>query len=80
MGLAFLETPSGKPARLVLLAAYDNPREDTTWEIPPSAPLEGARVSWVRAGRLVVARNGAKPVFSASFARDDPTAGDDFTP
>ncbi len=63
----------------MLLAAYDNPREDTTWDIPPSAPLDGARVSWVRAGRLVVG-NGAKPVFTASFDREDPTATDDFTP
>ena len=78
--LAFLETPARKPARLVLLAATDNPREDVTWELPASLPLEGARVTWARAGKLVVGKTGAKPLFTASFARQDATEGDDFTP
>ncbi len=80
LGLAFLETPTRKPARLVLLASYDNPREDTTWELPPSAPLAGARVSWARPGRLVVGKNGGKPVFTASFEREDASAAEAFTP
>jgi hypothetical protein len=80
LGLAFLETPARKPARLVLLAAYDNPRADTSWELPPSAPVEGTRVFWPRPGRLVVGKTTARPVFTASFLRDDAAAGDTFTP
>ena len=79
-GLAFLETPPRKAARLVLLGATDNPREDTTWELPASAPVDGARVFWTRPGRLVVGKTTSKPVFTASFSREDPDAGSDFTP
>jgi hypothetical protein len=79
-GLAFLERPKNKPARLVLLGAYDNAREDTSWELPADAELEGARVFWARPGKLVVGKSTAKPVFTASFARQNPNPVETFTP
>jgi hypothetical protein len=80
LGLAFLETPAKKPPRLVLLGAYDNPREDATWDLPPTAELDGARVFWTRPGKLVVGKTTTRPFFSASFDREDASAADTFTP
>jgi hypothetical protein len=71
--LAFLEAPSARPARLVLLAELDNPTGDTTWDLPPTAPLEGALVFWAGSGKLVVGKTQMRPVFSASFTKE--TAG-----
>ena len=64
----------------MLLSAYDNPREDTTWELPPATELDGARVFWPRPGKLVVGKTTTRPVFSASFDRVDDSASDTFTP
>ena len=50
-GLAFLETPKARPGRLVLLANYESPREDVSWDLPPDADLEGARVILVSPGQ-----------------------------
>ena len=80
LALAFLETPPRKPARLVLLAATDNPREDVTWDLPPATSLEGARVFWARSGKLVVGKTSTTPLFTASFTRRDAAAEDSFTP
>jgi hypothetical protein len=70
VALAFLETPAGAPARLVLLAEFDNPSGDNTWPLPASARLDGARVFWAGPGKLVVGRTALKPLFATSFVRD----------
>jgi hypothetical protein len=70
--LAFLEVPATKPARLVLLAEVDNPTGDTTWDLPPTTPLDGAGVFWAGASKLVVGRTAMRPVFSAAFSKDAP--------
>jgi hypothetical protein len=70
--LAFLEAPAARPARLVLLAELDNPTGDTTWDLPPTAPLEGTSVFWAGSGKLVVGKTQLRPVFSAAFTKDSP--------
>jgi len=65
--LAFLEQPVAHPARLVLVAALDNPTGDTTWDLPADAKIDGASVSWAGAGKLVVRRTTLHPIFSATF-------------
>jgi hypothetical protein len=74
--LAFVETPAAGKPRLVLLAEFDNPTGDTTWDLPPSASVpasvEGVRVLWSGPGKLVVARSPTKPLFSASFVKERP--------
>jgi hypothetical protein len=70
VALAFLETPAGAPARLVLLAEFDNPNGDNTWPLPASARLDGARVFWAGPGKLVVGRTALKPLFATSFVRE----------
>jgi hypothetical protein len=70
--LAFLESPAGKPARLVLLAELDNPTGDTTWDLPPAASTDGALVFWAGAGKLVVGKTQMRPIFSASFTKETP--------
>ena len=79
-GLAFLESPKNKPARLVLLGAYDNPREDTGWDLPAGADLEGARVFWIRPGKLAVGKAPTHAIFTASFAHQNAGAADTFDP
>jgi hypothetical protein len=69
--LAFLETPLGAPARLVLLAEYDNPNGDNHWVLPAGAHLDGARVFWAGAGKLVVGKTIMRPIFATSFARQE---------
>ena len=71
MALAFLETPSSAPSRLVLLAEFDNPTGDTTWPLPPAAHLEGSRVFWAGMGKLVVGKTALHPIFATSFSRGD---------
>jgi hypothetical protein len=69
--LAFVEVPAAAAPRLVLVAEYDNPSGDTTWDLPASASsLDGARVFWAGPGKLVVGRSVGKPLFAASFTRD----------
>jgi hypothetical protein len=71
--LAFVETPpAGKPPRLVMLAEVGNPTGDTTWDLPPSTPVDGVRVLWSGASKLVVAKTPTHPLFSASFVREKP--------
>jgi hypothetical protein len=70
--LAFLESPADRPARLVLVAALDNATGDTTWDLPPTAALDGAAVSWAGAGKLVVSKTPTRPIFSASFTTEAP--------
>jgi hypothetical protein len=70
--LAFLELRPRAPARLVLLAEYDNPTGDTTWDLPPTAALDGARVFWAGSGKLVVGRSSMKPIFAATFFKEKP--------
>jgi hypothetical protein len=79
-GLAFLETPKGRPGRLVLLGNYETAHEDVSWDLPADADLDGARVIWSRPGKLVVGKPGGKPVFTASFARQNPHPVETFTP
>jgi hypothetical protein len=67
--LAFLESPTEGPAHLVLLAEFDNPTGDTTWDLPPAVSIEGARVFWAGPGRLVVGKTVTHPIFSASFQK-----------
>ena len=70
--VAFLELRPHAPARLVLLAEYDNPTGDTTWDLPAGAPLDGARVFWAGAGKLVVGKSSMRPIFAASFFKEKP--------
>ncbi len=72
VSLAFIEARPPDPARLVLLAEIDNPSGDTTWDLPASPPLEGARVFWSGPDRLVVGKTVTKPAFTASFVKDKP--------
>lgn len=67
--LAFIESPTVGPARLVLLAEYDNATGDTTWDLPAAAAVDAARVFWAGPGRLVVGKSLTKPLFSASFQK-----------
>jgi hypothetical protein len=70
--VAFLELRSHAPARLVLLAEFDNPTGDTTWDLPASAALEGARVFWAGSGKLVVGKSSMRPIFAATFLKEKP--------
>jgi hypothetical protein len=70
--LAFLETPAEAPARLVLLAEFDNPTGDTTWDLPAAMRLDGARVFWIAPGTLAVGKNAMKPLFTTSFVKEVP--------
>jgi hypothetical protein len=70
--VAFLELRPHGPARLVLLAEYDNATGDTTWDLPAGAALEGARVFWAGAGKLVVGKSSMRPIFAATFFKEKP--------
>jgi hypothetical protein len=70
--LAFVETPPAAKPRLVLLSEIDNRTGDTTWDLPATAPLDGARVLWAGPGKLVVARTATHPLFTASFLKETP--------
>ncbi len=70
VSLAFLETKPATPARLILLADYDNPSGDTNWDLPPTASLDGARVFWSGPGKLVVGKTVTRPTFAASFVKE----------
>ena len=72
VALAFLERPASDAPRLILLAEFDNPTGDTTWTLPQSTRLEGARVFWAGPGKLVVGRTALKPLFATSFERERP--------
>jgi hypothetical protein len=65
--LAFIELRPPAAARLVLLAEFDNPSGDTTWDLPVGAALEGVRVSWAGPGKLLVGRASMRPLFAAPF-------------
>ncbi|HVR64614.1 MAG TPA: hypothetical protein VMU50_22085 [Polyangia bacterium] len=67
--VAFVESPAKAPARLVLLAEFDNATGDTTWNLPPAASIEGVRVFWAAAGHLIVGKSPTHPLFSASFQK-----------
>ena len=64
--LAFLELPATRPPRLVLVADVDDPKGDTTWDLPADAKLDGAAVAWSGRDKLVVRRAATRPIFSAS--------------
>jgi hypothetical protein len=70
--LAFLEVRASGPPRLVLLAEFDNATGDSTWDLPASATLEGARVFWAGPGKLVVGKSIMRPLFATSFTKDRP--------
>jgi hypothetical protein len=70
--LAFLELRPAKPARLVLLAEFDNPTGDTIWELPANLTLEGSQVFWANHGKLVVGKSVLKPVFATPFTKEPP--------
>jgi hypothetical protein len=70
--LAFLESPAGRAPRLVLVAALDNATGDTTWDLPPTAAIDGAAVSWAGSGKLVVSKTPTRPIFSTSFTTEAP--------
>jgi hypothetical protein len=70
--LAFIEVREQGPPRLVLLAQFDNPTGDTTWDIPASASLDGARVFWSGPGKLTVGKTLMRPLFATSFTREIP--------
>jgi hypothetical protein len=70
--LAFLEVRASGPPRLVLLAELDNPTGDSTWDLPASATLDGARVFWAGPGKLVVGKSIMRPLFATSFTKDRP--------
>jgi hypothetical protein len=70
--LAFVEWPAGKAPRLVLLAQFDNPSGDTTWDLPASAASEGTHVYWKGGGKLIVGKSALHPLFSTSFEKEKP--------
>jgi hypothetical protein len=70
--LAFLEARGSSPARLVLLAQFDNPTGDVNWSLPDSAKLDGARVFWAGPGKLVVGKTAMRPVFATTFQKESP--------
>jgi hypothetical protein len=70
--LAFLEARPAGPARLVLLAQFDNATGDVTWNLPDTAKLDGARVFWAGARKLVVGKTAMRPVFATSFEKESP--------
>lgn len=76
LSLAFLEVRTPSPPRLVLLAEFDNPTGDTTWDLPVTAPTDGAEVFWAGAGKLVVGRSALKPIFSTRFEKEKPVKFD----
>ncbi|HEY0711798.1 MAG TPA: hypothetical protein VGF45_03935 [Polyangia bacterium] len=68
--LAFVENRPEKPARLVLLAEFDNPTGDTFWDLPAMASLEGAQAYFTGHDRLVVGKSALKPLFAAPFTKE----------
>ena len=70
LSLAFLEQPAARPARLVLVAAFDNPKGDTTWDLPADAKIDGASVLWAGTGKLIVRKTAVRPIFTASFVTE----------
>jgi hypothetical protein len=68
--LAFVENRPEKPARLVLLAEYDNPTGDTFWDLPPGASMDGAQAYFTGHDRLVVGKSALKPLFAAPFTKE----------
>jgi hypothetical protein len=68
--LAFLELPAGHPARLVLVAEFNDPAGDVTWDLPVDAKIDGASVSWAGTGKLIVKKAAMRPIFSASFVTE----------
>ena len=69
-GLAFLELSAAHPARLVVLAAVDDPAGDMTWDLPADANIDGASVIWAGTGKLVVRKTALRPIFSTSFVTE----------
>jgi hypothetical protein len=70
--LAFIEAPAIRPPRLVMLADFDNPTGDTTWDLPASTPLDGIRVFWSGSSKLIVGKTPTHPLFSTSFEKQLP--------
>ncbi|HEY0710639.1 MAG TPA: hypothetical protein VGG33_27800, partial [Polyangia bacterium] len=68
--LAFVENRPAKPARLVLLAEFDNPTGDTFWDLPAVATLDGAQAYFTGHDRLVVGKSALKPLFAAPFTKE----------
>jgi hypothetical protein len=74
--LAFLETRPAHPARLVLLAEFDNPTGDALWDLPANLPLEGVQVFWAGRSKLVVGKSALKPLFAMPFEKEKPKTFD----
>lgn len=72
ISLAFLEARATQPARLVLLAEFDNPTGDTIWDLPATLPLDGVQVFWAGHSKLVVGKSVLKPVFATPFTKEKP--------
>jgi hypothetical protein len=72
LSLAFVEWPNGGAPRLVLLAQFDNPTGDTTWDLPATAVTEGMHVYWKGAGKLIVGKSALHPLFATSFTAEKP--------
>jgi hypothetical protein len=70
--LAFIEAPPAGPPRLVMLADFDNPTGDTTWDLPASTPVDGIRVFWSGPSKLIVGKTATRPLFSTSFEKQMP--------
>jgi hypothetical protein len=68
--LAFVENRPTKPARLVLLAEFDNPTGDTFWDLPSAVALEGAQAYFTGHDRLVVGKSALRPLFAAPFTKE----------
>jgi hypothetical protein len=70
--LAFVEWPAGAAPRLVLLAQFDNPTGDTTWDLPATAATDGIHVYWKGVGKLIVGKSPLHPLFATSFTKEKP--------
>jgi hypothetical protein len=55
-----------------MLADFDNPTGDTTWDLPASTPVDGIRVFWSGPSKLIVGKTATRPLFSTSFEKQMP--------
>lgn len=73
LSLAFVENRPKSPARLVLLAEFDNPTGDTFWDLPSVPSMQGTQAYFTGHDRLVVGRSALKPLFAAPFTKERST-------
>lgn len=76
--LAFVELagkPGSKPGKggqpkLIVLAEFDNPTGDLSWDLPVTIDRNAMRVFWAGRTSIVVGESLTKPAYSSSFERE----------